>query len=73
MFLLYKNSDQVKTGFPVLCADLSLLLLPGLALGPQHREQESEEQKPLYRPGSDPAAEREESHYYITLGNQTHN
>lgn len=54
---------------------VSVFLLPGLAIGPQRREQESEEQKPLFRPGCDPAAEGE-SNSIITWhhgGKQTHN
>lgn len=39
-------------------------LLPDFAMEPRRRELESEEQKPLFSPGSDPAAERGESNYY---------
>lgn len=59
-----KSSERGKTGFPVECACLQLIL-PGLAIGPQHREQESGEQTRLLCRGSDPAAEREELNRYL--------
>lgn len=40
------------------------MLLPDFVIEPQRRELESEEQRPLFSPGSDPAAEREESNFY---------
>lgn len=42
-----------------------MLLLPDFVIEPQRRELESEEQRPLFSPGSDPAAEREESNYTV--------
>lgn len=41
-----------------------MLLLPDFVVEPRRRERESEEQRPLFCPGSDPAAERQESNYY---------
>lgn len=49
-----------------------MLLLPDFAVEPRRRERESEEQRPLFCPGSDPAAERQESNYYTApSGKQT--
>lgn len=57
-----QNPDPVKISFP---GSVSLLLLPGLVVGPLHREQESQEHKQLFCQRFDPAAEREESNYYL--------
>lgn len=46
--------------------------LPDFGVEPRRREPESEEQRPLLPPGSDPAAERQESSYYTApSGKQT--
>lgn len=42
----------------------ALMLLPDSVIEQQRRELESEEQRPLFSPGSHPAAEKEESSHY---------